>query len=175
MNQLNNVIGMTWCMELLKQYYWLIFLTSNLHLLLKLQSWRPNFANQTRTLRLIYFMLLLCDLNWAGQLIACTRKRKVSLRYGQIDALLRKMTSISSNLIGQILVCFQYRPITYLYVSQMEIIFRLDTIRHKPGGLCLGRLKLDDLELVDLAGLNPTPLSSLQTVWPEGNKSLKRL
>ena len=35
------------------------------------------------------------------------------------------MTTISSNLIGQILLYFQYRPITYLYVSQMEIIFRL--------------------------------------------------
>ena len=44
---------------------------------------------------------------------------------GQMDVVIRKMTPISSNVIGQILVCFQYRPMTYLYVSQMEIIFRL--------------------------------------------------
>ncbi len=71
-------------------------------------------------------LLLLCDLNWDGQLMPRARNCKSwSLRYGQIDELLRKMTSISSNLISQFLLYFQYRPITYLYVSQMESIFRL--------------------------------------------------
>ncbi len=39
----------------------------------------------------------------------------------------------------------------------------------------MGLLITDELEL-DLEGLGmPTPLSSEQTVWPEGNKSLSRL
>ena len=127
-----------------------------------MQSWRPNFANRTRTLKLIYyyFMLLLCDLlNWAGQLMARTQLQK-----GQIDVLLRKITPISSNLIDQILLCFQYRPITYLYVSQMEIIFRLwynFSVEKKV--VCLGRVS------------NPGPVGKLTALttrlyWLAGTK-----
>ncbi len=80
--------------------------------------WNKRFsARLTQTLRLI------SKLSWSD--IGAHVQLQVSFRYGQIDALLRKMTSLSSNLIGQILLCFLYWPITYLYVSQMEIIFRL--------------------------------------------------
>ncbi len=86
-----------------------------------------KFRELSTNVEVIYFMLLFCNLNWADQLqkFLCTMGKLMSYLETHLEKFLRKMTSISSNLIGIILLCFHYQPITYLYVSQVEIIFLL--------------------------------------------------
>ena len=61
-------------------------------------------SNTNIEVNLFYDIVMRTKLSRSGNGAHTTAK--VSLRYGQVDVLLRKMASISSILIGQILVCF---------------------------------------------------------------------
>ncbi len=106
-----------------------IYITSN-HGLQNIPPPRPNCNIKGFFLQHFYVI------HWEAQNIlvwfSCARAHEntdrlsaVILSCGQFDALLKNMTSISSDLIGQILLWCQFQPITYGYVLQLEIIFRL--------------------------------------------------